>query len=379
MLTFLRRALLCCWLASSAVMMFGQAAEGDVAFKRAQHLSHGINTAIWFAQAPGRYDVERLRSFTTADDLKLIYAMGFDHIRLSVDATPLVSWKAGEPGGKAFMAELDRAIQQALDDKLAVVIDLHPEEAYKTALLTGDDSSQQYVALWGSLAAHFSKLDPERVFFELMNESEQTDDARWRLLQTSALMEIRDHAPGFTVIASGLHFDGLLDLLAFMPLPDANVIYSFHEYNPMAFTHQGATWISPFFEVLRKVPYPSTPENVATILPEETNILGQYYLEQYGLERWDAERIKTEIAFARQWADLRHVPVYCGEFGAHRPYVEPAARERWLHDMRVALESEKIGWAMWDYQTDFGVVTKADGKTTPDEGVLKALGLTPNK
>jgi hypothetical protein len=30
---------------------------------------------------------------------------------------------------------------------------------------------------------------------------------------------------------------------------------------------------------------------------------------------------------------------------------------------------------MWDYQTNFGVVTKTNGITTPDVDVLNALGL----
>ncbi len=30
---------------------------------------------------------------------------------------------------------------------------------------------------------------------------------------------------------------------------------------------------------------------------------------------------------------------------------------------------------MWDYQTDFSVVTKHNGTTTPDPDVLEALGL----
>jgi hypothetical protein len=42
---------------------------------------------------------------------------------------------------------------------------------------------------------------------------------------------------------------------------------------------------------------------------------------------------------------------------------------------RVALEKNHIGWAMWDYQTNFGVVTKTNGITTPDVDVLNALGL----
>ena len=50
-------------------------------------------------------------------------------------------------------------------------------------------------------------------------------------------------------------------------------------------------------------------------------------------------------------------------------------RARWLHDMRIALEKHHIGWAMWDYQDNFGVVTKKNGTTTPDRVILDALGL----
>jgi hypothetical protein len=39
------------------------------------------------------------------------------------------------------------------------------------------------------------------------------------------------------------------------------------------------------------------------------------------------------------------------------------------------MEKNAIGWAMWDYAGSFGVVTKKDGKTTVDEGVVRALGM----
>ena len=43
--------------------------------------------------------------------------------------------------------------------------------------------------------------------------------------------------------------------------------------------------------------------------------------------------------------------------------------------VRTALEQNHIGWTMWDYQGGFGVVTKTNGTTTEDDGVLRALGL----
>ena len=50
-------------------------------------------------------------------------------------------------------------------------------------------------------------------------------------------------------------------------------------------------------------------------------------------------------------------------------------RDRWIAIVRRALEQNHIGWTMWDYQGGFGVVTKKDGNTVEDQGVLQALGL----
>src|SRR5579875_943968 len=61
-----------------------QLTEDGLAFRRAQHLRRGINTSMWFAQSPGKYSMERLRSFTTEEDIALIHQLGFDHVRLSI-------------------------------------------------------------------------------------------------------------------------------------------------------------------------------------------------------------------------------------------------------------------------------------------------------
>src|ERR1035441_9672810 len=51
----------------------------SLAFRRAERLRHGINTSNWFSQSPNDYSVQRLRTFTTADDILLIRRLGFDH------------------------------------------------------------------------------------------------------------------------------------------------------------------------------------------------------------------------------------------------------------------------------------------------------------
>ena len=375
--TGFRSILLCLFLSTAAPFANSQTTASTIATARAMHLRHGINTSIWFAQSTGHYSLERLQSFTTTEDLKLIHQLGFDHIRISIDAAPLTEWQHARSEGKDFMGELDRVVDFALAQGLAVVIDLHPESPYKQKLLQGNDGVDHFAQLWVELASHFSNRDPERVFFELMNEPEQNDPYRWEGIENMVARQIRQVAPSFTLIAAGAHYSGLDDLMLLQPLSVTNVIYTFHDYEPFPFTHQGATWTTPAVEPLRGVPYPSNPANVTANISQEPTLAGQYALEQYGLDQWNADRIDLTVAFAERWSKQYGVPVYCGEFGVHRPFADATSRYRWLHDMRVALERHNLGWAMWDYQTNFGAVVKADAKTTPDSGVMEALGLKP--
>lgn len=347
----------------------------DIAAARAQHLRRGINASMWFAQSPHNYSKERLEAYTTPDDIALIARMGFDHVRLSIDADPLVEWQRAHGNTTIFMTELDRVVKTMLGNHLAVIIDIHPESSYKAPLRQGTSSVQNFTALWRALAAHFASSDPEYVFFEIMNEPEQDDPYRWQGIQGVVADAIRSVAPAHTIIAGGGHWSGLEDLLMLEPLGQANVIYTFHDYEPFPFTHQGATWTSPEVQPLRAIPYPSSTEVISPKLEQEPDLPGKYFLEQYGMGRWDADRVEKTIEFAALWSKAHHAPVYCGEFGVLRDYAPPAMRDQWLHDMRAAMEKNNIGWAMWDYQANFGVVTKLNGVTTPDLDVVNALGL----
>jgi aryl-phospho-beta-D-glucosidase BglC (GH1 family) len=273
------------------------------------------------------------------------------------------------------MTELDRVVKTILDHRLAVIIDIHPEEKYKLLLKQGTASVQQFTALWRALATHFADTDPDHVFFEIMNEPEQDDPYRWQGIESTVAFAIRQAAPRHTMIVAGAHWSSLDDLLALEPVAVDNVIYTFHDYEPFPFTHQGATWTDTRVQPLRAIPYPSSPEEIAPKLDQEPDLASQFWLDQYGLGNWNSARTENTIAFAARWSKLHNVPVYCGEFGVLRDYAPHAMRAQWIHDMRVALEKNNIGWAMWDYQTNFGLVTKKDGLTTPDEDIVKALGL----
>ncbi|HLY41965.1 MAG TPA: cellulase family glycosylhydrolase [Terracidiphilus sp.] len=362
----------------AAVQCAGQDRAADVktAFSRAQHLRYGINASEWFAQSHD-YSAARTDRYTDGGDIALMAKLGFDNVRLSIDPVPLEQEPFGPDGmNDEFLGRLDKVVDTMLADGLAVEIDIHPEEAYKNAIRTEDGAVDRFVALWSRLAAHYAGRDPERVFFEIMNEPEVHDSNRWAGILARGAVAIRQAAPRNTIIASGDNWSDIVDLLALHPLPDGNVIYNFHFYDPSEFTHQGANWGEPWWRVTHDIPYPPTEQSMAESLKEVPNPVNRYKLENYWLDRWDAEHIRGLINEAVAWASANNVPLTCNEFGAFREHMQPESRMRWIHDVRSSLDADGIGWTMWDYRGGFGVVWKQDGQPAKvDDAVVEALGL----
>ncbi|MFZ1133097.1 MAG: cellulase family glycosylhydrolase, partial [Terriglobales bacterium] len=196
--------LLAVLLAASAIAQTGHPGGADsaypspLAFKRADKLRRGINASEWFAQVYDKrgYTPEHFQAWTTADDLALIQAMGFDHVRLSVNPQPMFNPQEPNKIPADYLGHLDAALKMILDHGLAVVIDLHPESDFKARLAKEDDDDfvERFADFWRALAAHYSTWDPDRVFLEIMNEPELTDPYRWLGVQMKLAAAIRQGA-----------------------------------------------------------------------------------------------------------------------------------------------------------------------------------------
>ena len=367
------------WLVAAAVLVGiacgaqAQVAKG-LAFERAEHLQRGVNLSSFYAQTRDLSQA-RLDAYMSVGDMQALKAAGFDHVRLSINpalliASPKTGTLRAEP-----MAQLDKTVGQLLDAGLNVLLDIHAEEDWKAGLTRGDDGASNLYAFWGNFAAHYAKSDPERVFFEVLNEPSMDDLYRWEGIQDRAVAAIRRVAPRHTIIATAAawgHQDGLL---AMEPVRDENVIYTFHDYDPMWFTHQGATWSTSSWAFTHGIPYPSTPENILPVLNQEPDERVRLELQRYGEDQWNAARVQVEIDAVAKWAAERNVPLYCGEFGAFKDHSDPKMRAAWTNDTRTALESRHVGWAMWDYDGNFGLATKTSAGIVFDPAILQALGM----
>jgi hypothetical protein len=354
-----------------------RATETKLAFDRAQHLRHGINASEWFAQEPGHYSAKDTGAYIDDADIALMAQIGFDSVRLSIDAQPLEEGRRNKEGFNAdFIGRLDHVVDQMLAKGMAVQIDIHPESDYKKKVSTTSEGVERFLMLWRKLAAHYADRNPDLIFYEIMNEPEERDPYRWAGVQARAAEAIRSVAPKNTIIATGPNWSSIADLLTQEPLPDGNVIYTFHFYEPHEFTHQGAGWGAAYWIYTHDIPYPPTEESLQKSLAQVPEAPNRYAFEHYWLDHWDAHRIKLQIDAAAAWGKQHNVPLLCNEFGVYRRVTPKDSRMRWLHDVRTALESDGIGWTMWDYRGGFGVVWKEDGKPAKvDDSVVEALGL----
>ncbi len=352
--------------------------SANLAVEHAAHLRRGINLSDWLMAGgnPPAITEQHFDAAITDHDLALIRSMGFDYVRLCVDPAPMFQRGHADEIPPEYLGYLDTAVKMILAHGLAVDLDIHASDKFKEQLATDDTFAEEFTDFWRGLARHFASSDPNLVFFEILNEPELRDRYRWYGIETEVANAIREEAPRHTIIATGARWSDDDDLVFMDPLRDRNVIYNFHFYESHIFTHQGATWSENYFHFLKGVPYPSTPENVQAAAMEVPDPAHRLAVIRYGMDRWNAQRIDADIAQVADWASHWGVPVICNEFGVYRKNADPHDRAAWIHDVRTSLEKHKIGWAMWDYDGGFGVVTKPSGQPLPDPVTVRALGLT---
>ena len=176
------------------------------------------------------------------DDFTIIKAAGFTSIRLPVRFSGHAATAAPFTIDAAFMTRVRHVVDLATAAGLNVIIDLHN---YDELMAAPDANAARFAGLWKQIAATFAAA-PATVWFELVNEpNTNLTNAKLPAIITPALAEIRATNPTRPVIIGGEGWSGI-GSLATLPMPaDPNVVPTFHYYDPFAFTHQGATWVTP--------------------------------------------------------------------------------------------------------------------------------------
>jgi aryl-phospho-beta-D-glucosidase BglC (GH1 family) len=359
------------WLVLLLPAVVGSAQPTGVTAARYAPLARGVNMDNWFEYGSP--------FIVTGSDRDLLKHAGFTCIRLPVAPEYLLRNWASAFTIATNLTNLDHAIDLFVNAGMAVMLDFHADPEYLNYYFATPSAPQELISTWQMLATRYSNRNPDLLFFEIMNEPDNRfAQATWDVEQQEVLAAIHQIAPNHTVLVTPVNWSGLDALVQMTPYSDLNVIYVLHDYNPLAFTHQGATWVnSTAIASLRNVPYPSYLSDLQTLIHQttDTNVLA--LLQEYQSEDWSAGRIDWDIRLAAAWASHWGVWLVVNEFGAYKAYSPPDSRARWIHDMHSSFDRYGLGWAMWDYGSGFDLIITNSGGRQIAPALSAALGFEP--
>lgn len=288
---------------------------------RANALGRGINTANWleaywlmpFNAYPevNRYTRAKVQALRNA---------GFETFRLPVIFERLASTTAPytlDFNHVAFSL-VDSMIVWANDYDFKLIIDNHHGYPLTNANYTTETG--RLSAIWAQLTERYDHLDPDRFLFEIYNEpTNEISNANWRSVAQNLLATIRmNETQRHSVLVGASSWNSGGNLIAFTPLSDHDVIYTFHNYDPYLFTHQGMSWTSPAFFPQRA--FPQTDEIAA---------------------------INQLFAAVKAWGENYEVPVNLGEFGCSTE-ADADSRCNWITALMNAINANDLSYFYWD-------------------------------
>jgi endoglucanase len=361
-----RRAALALIGAAALAPRLARAADGAPA--RAALMARGFNLPD---QVPARTSQTPDREV-----LRWLRARGMTHVRLPVRGESVMPQFSDLETINAALDDFNRALDLLLGLDFAVSVDMHPGDDF--GRLHRADPEAALTALrrgWRNLSAPIRRRPETHVFAELLNEP-HTDDALWRAQVERLVVDLRGDLPKTTFIVGPAPYQRVEALAAWRPIADGNIVYAFHFYDPMAFTHQGLTWdrADPLSR-LEGVPFPARRgEPAVARLFERLRAQGDAALAQ-SVDRaldqpWSQETIAAQFAPLAEWSRAHAAPVILNEFGVLRFKAAREARLAWLRAVRETAQNNRFGWAHWDYNQGFGLLDEAG---RPDLALIEAL------
>ena len=298
----------------------------------------GINLGGWMSQC--NYSQDRLDNFITEPDFQKIASWGFDHVRIPIDYN-IIQNGDGSPIEDGY-ARIDKAIELSRRYGLKIVLDLHKTAGFsfdygekENGFFENEKYQEYFYLIWEEFAKRYGN-ETNDIVFELLNEVTDAEFInKWNEIIKVCMKRIRAFAPDICVLVGSYH-NNAADTVRYLDEPyDSRVIYNFHCYEPLKFTHQGATW----------TPLINPDDRIAF---SESGTTAGYFEKLFS----------TALEKAKQFG----VSLYCGEYGV----IEDATAEdslEWFKVIHSVFEKYNIARSVWSYkEMNFGIAdSKYDG------------------
>ena len=228
------------------------------------------------------------------------------------------------------LAKLDRTVDAAGRHGIKVLPSLHytpggrTEKGLYQRLFEDRRYQEKYIEVWQRIARRYKGREVVYAY-DILNEPLQGPRKQglqdWPELAVTVIDSIRAIDPGKPIVFELGPWGKCLGYDGFQPLPRDRVIYSFHLYQPHAFSHQGVG-NNPV-----KYSYPGV-------------ISG---------EMWNKERLRETMRPIIEFQKRHGVQIYVGEFSAPR-WSPQNSTWRWLRDAIDLFEEHRWDWSYHAYR-----------------------------
>lgn len=293
---------------------------------------------------------------TSHDDLRWMADWGFDFVRLPMAYPRWIRFET-LPIQPEDVYKIDESVLESIDELvfaahqhgLHVSLNLHRAPGYCVNagfhepfdLWQDEQALQAFCFHWQMFARRYASIPLEKISFDLLNEPsirENPDDQLsrrtavpghvYRRVAEAAVKAIREVKPDALIIADGNNVGNEVT----PELIDLGIAQSCRGYMPAIISHYQAPWVYKSGEDLPKPVWPG----------------------KIGDEEWHRGRLED---YYKPWIDLKEqgVGVHCGECGCWKntPHHVFLA---WFEDVLSILTENGIGYALWNFRGDFGVL-----------------------
>jgi len=315
----------------------------------------GFNLLDLFSPFPPRNPQGGNR--TTEEDLKWMADWGFDFVRipmaypryLDFDRTRDITVEEVYHFDEKVLEEVDQLISMAHKYNLHVSLNLHRGPGYcinagfhePFNLWKDKEAQDAFYAHWAMWAERYKTISPDKLSFDLLNEPAYIEDMNdqyaqkgpvpgdlYRKIAEGASMAIRTVNPDRLIVADGNGGGNSV----IPEIEDLNIAQSCRGYYPGLVSHYQASWV---WEDPSQAPVPVWP--------------GIIDGKNYGREQLEE--------FYKPWIELkeRGVGVHCGECGCYNKTPHNVFLA-WFEDVIDILTNADIGYALWNFRGDFGIL-----------------------
>ncbi|WP_090336546.1 glycoside hydrolase family 5 protein [Dyadobacter koreensis] len=324
----------------------------DVKVKNKLPKWKGFNLLDFFSPDPSS-----ARKKTDEDQIKWMSDWGFDFIRLPMAYPAYIQFDRSRNITPQEVYQIDEKAVERIENlvsiahkyKMHVSLNLHRAPGYCVnagfnepyILWRDQEALDAFCFHWNMWAKKYKNSSTDLISFDLLNEPSLREDmndqlskrssvpgAVYRKVALAAFEAIRKENPKHLVIADGNDVGSSV----IPEITDLDIGQSCRGYHPGIISHYKAPWAN------------KDPENLP--LPKWPGQVGNQYLGREMLEK-----------YYKPWIDLvnKGVGVHCGECGCWNK-TPHAVFLAWFEDVLDILSSNGIGFSLWEFAGDFGVL-----------------------